>query len=360
MSRSSRSVAVIGAGVAGLVVALRRAARGDDVTVFEASPRCGGQLHTERAQGFIVEHGAEGFVAGSEAVHRVASELGIRGDIQDQLVTDSCRFDGTTLLRLDPGEAGRMLGFQVEARALGKGIQSFRAGMAQLAEALVAALHGRARCATEAAVRRLDANPAGWHLEVAGTSAAFDRVVVATSAAAAADLLEPTFGARAAELRQSRALSNVNVTLAFDRSRVGHALDATGFVVADTAQQEGFRACTFASSKFAGRAAPERALLRLFFRPTERDLVLPDGEWVARAERCARRVLSLDGGPSASWVSRWPHALPVFDAAHRERVAALEAALRGSGVSLAGAAFHGSGIDGAVRSAEAAAAALDG
>jgi oxygen-dependent protoporphyrinogen oxidase len=41
-------------------------------------------------------------------------------------------------------------------------------------------------------------------------------------------------------------------------------------------------------------------------------------------------------------------------------VAALERALAGSGVLLAGAAFHGSGIDAAVRSAEAAAAAIRG
>jgi oxygen-dependent protoporphyrinogen oxidase len=49
----------------------------------------------------------------------------------------------------------------------------------------------------------------------------------------------------------------------------------------------------------------------------------------------------------------------VFDAGHRERVRVLEEGLHGSGVSLAGAAFHGSGIDGAVRSAEATASRLD-
>jgi oxygen-dependent protoporphyrinogen oxidase len=40
---------------------------------------------------------------------------------------------------------------------------------------------------------------------------------------------------------------------------------------------------------------------------------------------------------------------------HRESVAVLERALVGTGVALAGSAFHGSGIDAAVRSAEAAA-----
>jgi oxygen-dependent protoporphyrinogen oxidase len=66
----------------------------------------------------------------------------------------------------------------------------------------------------------------------------------------------------------------------------------------------------------------------------------------------------LRNGFERAWVSRWPDALPVFDEVYRARVLELEAALRARGVLLAGAAFHGSGIDVAVRSAEAAAKAL--
>ena len=60
------------------------------------------------------------------------------------------------------------------------------------------------------------------------------------------------------------------------------------------------------------------------------------------------------------FVSRWPSALPVFDAPHRARVDTLEAKLRNDRqpIWLAGAAFHGSGIDAAIRSGEAAAQAL--
>jgi oxygen-dependent protoporphyrinogen oxidase len=57
-------------------------------------------------------------------------------------------------------------------------------------------------------------------------------------------------------------------------------------------------------------------------------------------------------------VSRWPDALPVYDDGHRERVEHLEATLAGREVFLAGSAFHGSGIDAAIRSAEAASRAL--
>ena len=63
-----RHIGIIGAGVAGLTVAYRRHRAGDRVSLFEAAPRIGGQLHSERRDGFLVEHGAEGFVAGSQAL----------------------------------------------------------------------------------------------------------------------------------------------------------------------------------------------------------------------------------------------------------------------------------------------------
>ncbi|HVZ36230.1 MAG TPA: FAD-dependent oxidoreductase, partial [Polyangiaceae bacterium] len=88
--------------------------------------------------------------------------------------------------------------------------------------------------------------------------------------------------------------------------------------------------------------------------------VMSDAAWRERAARCAKMSLGLDAAPERAWVSRWDRALPVFDPAHRARVAALESELAGSGVVLAGAAFHGSGIEGAVLSAERAARALDG
>ncbi|HEY3253061.1 MAG TPA: FAD-dependent oxidoreductase, partial [Polyangiaceae bacterium] len=65
-------IAVIGGGIAGLTVSLRRAQRGDQVCLFEANAQVGGQLSSESRDGFIVEHGAEGFVARSEVVPPLA------------------------------------------------------------------------------------------------------------------------------------------------------------------------------------------------------------------------------------------------------------------------------------------------
>ncbi len=355
-----RRIAIIGAGLAGLVVAFRRAAAGDQVLVVETSHRAGGQLHTERTAGFVVEHGAEGFVAGSEAVRVVARDLGIEGDLIGQLVTRSFGFDGKTLAELRPGEAGELLGFQVPRREFGKGIGSFLGGMGELTETLADALGKNVELRLGAGVRRVSNVGKSLRLELeAGGSEEADALVVATSARSAAALLEPEFGAVASELSHAETVSSVTVSLAYARSDVAHPLDGTGFVVAEPAQEEGFRAATFVSSKLAARAPADRALLRAFFRPTPADLALSDEAWAARADRSLRRALELRGTFERAWVSRWPNALPVFDDAHRERVKNLEAALAGRNVFLAGSAFHGSGIDVAVRSAENAAKAVE-
>lgn len=355
-----RHVAIIGAGVAGLTLAFRLAQRGERVSLFEATERLGGQLHSEQSGGFLIEHGAEGFVAGSEAVAELAGELGIASELRGQLVLDSYHYDGLQLTRLEPGEAGRLLGFQVGVRALGRGIQSFQQGMSELVEALRAQLPASVSLHRSSPIASLQPSAEGLRLSLgAGAYEHCDAVVVATRAADAARLLEPEWGGSARALIDSETLSSVTVSLAYAREQVRHRLDATGFVVADGAQQEGFRACTFASSKLPGRAPPSHALLRLFFRPTPEQLRgESDAVWVARAERCAARALGPLGAAEGAWVSRWQDALPVFDDAHRARVSALEARLAGSGVVLAGAAFHGSGIDGAVRSANAALNAL--
>ena len=66
-------VAVVGAGVAGLTAAweLQRAG-GVDVTVFEAERRPGGVIMTEQVDGFIVEGGPDGFLAGEPELPALA------------------------------------------------------------------------------------------------------------------------------------------------------------------------------------------------------------------------------------------------------------------------------------------------
>ena len=351
---SMQRIAVIGGGIAGLTVALRRLAAGDQVVLFEAEPRVGGQLRTQIQHGCVVEHGAEGFVARSEAVPTLAAALGIADHLVAQLEHRSFRFDGSGLQELEAGEAARLLGFQVPADELGRGIRSFANSMGELPERLLETLQGKLDLHLNHAIRSVTPHPLGVTLlDAKSVSWDFSSVVIATPAHAAAGLLEGALGAPARALRESSLLSSVTVSLAFQREHVLHSLAGSGFIVPAPEQREGLRAVSFSSSKLPHRAPADRALFRVFFRPTEADLRdLSDLAWLERAGHALARTLPLAGAALHGLVSRWPNALPVFDDAHRARVAALTQALAGRHVWLTGAVFHGSGIDAAIRSAE--------
>ena len=353
-------IAIIGGGIAGLTVALRRATAGDEVVLFEAGAKLGGQLSSESRDGFLVEHGAEGFVARSEVVPTLAVEAGIADHIVEQLEQRSFRFDGAQLIELAPGEAGRLLGFQVPSDELGRGIRSFRHGMAELPERLGLALATQVQLQLNSHVKSVALHANGVTLLGSdGKTLDFDGVIVATTARSAAALLGDAFGPTARALQESALLSSLTVTLAFRREAILHPLDGTGFIVPAPDELGGLRAVTFSSSKLPHRAPADHALLRLFFRPSDHDLrALSDGAWAERAERALGRAIPLAAPPEQAFVSRWPSALPVFDDAHRARVRALEAALVGRPIWLAGAAFHGSGIDAAIRSAESTSQAI--
>jgi protoporphyrinogen/coproporphyrinogen III oxidase len=357
---SMRRIGVIGGGIAGLTVALRRSLAGDQVVLFEAGAQVGGQLSSELADGYLVEHGAEGFVARSKAVPALAAAAGITERVVEQLEQRSFRFDGSALLELAPGEAGRLLGFQVPTEELGRGIRSFVQGMGELPLALAAALAPGAEVRLHHSVASVAPHENGALLtDAAGAEHFFSDVVVATTARSAAALLSEAYGAPALALNDSALLSSLTVCLGYRREAVTHALDGTGFIVPIPASPGAVRAVTFCSSKLPYRAPLDRALFRLFFRPSDDDLkALGDAAWSARAERALAAALPISGSAERAWVSRWPNALPVFDDAHKARVSALSNALAGQHIWLAGAAFHGSGIDAAIRSAEATAQRL--
>jgi oxygen-dependent protoporphyrinogen oxidase len=354
-------VGIVGGGLAGLVVALRRARAGDEVVLFEASDRLGGQIHSERAGGVVVEHGAEGFVAGGEATGAIARE--VAGDaVIDQLTLRSLVFQGGQLVELPPGRAAEMLGFRVSARHLGGGLKTLREGMGQLTSRLTGTgAVERATVHRGAPVTGLSPAARGWGMVWSGGHAEVDAVVLAVPARVAAPLIEPIAPGTGGALTGLTETSSVTATLVYARADVHHPLDATGFVAGEGAEAElgPVRACTFVTSKFAHRAPEGIAVLRVFFRPTPESLEhRTDADWLALARAALRRTLGTTADPRAEWVSRWPSALPLFDEHRRQVVGTVEEAIAGRRIWLAGASFHGPGIEGAVASAERCAAAL--
>jgi oxygen-dependent protoporphyrinogen oxidase len=346
-------VAVIGGGLAGLTSAFALLRARHSVFLVEASEAYGGQISTEHSDGYVIEHGAEGFVARSEAVPKLAAELKVEGELVGQAIMRSLGLKDGTLRELAPGEAASLLGFQVPREELGSGIRTFTKGMGTIIDALRRALAARVELRSGFQVDSLTRLERGYRLKTQdGATLDAERLVIATSARAAARLLTPVCGPAAAQLKAANTVSSVTVSLGYARASIAHPLDATGFVVATDDQQHGLRACTFVSSKFDARVPEGKACLRAFFRPLDAEIsVLSDAKYVQRAHAFLEPLLGIGAQPERTWVSRWTNALPVFDPAHKAAVAQLTTALSGSGIALAGSAFHGSGIDAAVQSA---------
>ena len=72
---------VVGGGITGLAAAWEGVCAGAEVTVVESSARWGGKVHTERADGFVVEYGPDAFVAYRPAGMALIRELGLDGDV---------------------------------------------------------------------------------------------------------------------------------------------------------------------------------------------------------------------------------------------------------------------------------------
>ena len=77
-------VAVVGAGIAGLAVAhaVRRLLPAAGVTVFEAAPRPGGNIRSERLDGYLCEWGPNGFLDSVPETLALARDLGLTGRLQ--------------------------------------------------------------------------------------------------------------------------------------------------------------------------------------------------------------------------------------------------------------------------------------
>ena len=90
-SASSRRVAVVGAGITGLVTAWQLARQGIDVTLFEASGQAGGAIRTTHADQFLAEHGPNSFVT-SPAVEQLLADLDLLDDVVEASRTANRRY----------------------------------------------------------------------------------------------------------------------------------------------------------------------------------------------------------------------------------------------------------------------------
>jgi oxygen-dependent protoporphyrinogen oxidase len=77
MSESQVEVAIIGGGIAGLTAAYRFANEGVRFRLFEAAPRLGGLIRTERQQGFLIDAGPDTLLSHRPEALALCRELGL-------------------------------------------------------------------------------------------------------------------------------------------------------------------------------------------------------------------------------------------------------------------------------------------
>jgi protoporphyrinogen/coproporphyrinogen III oxidase len=301
---------------------------------------------------------------GQEAVERLGEPLmaGIHAGDPERL---SMRATFPRFVDLEGTHRSLIAGMWASARAAppasGSAFYSLAGGLGELVDALIARLAPDRRRAG-AAVTSLTRREEGWAVGLEdGTTVSARAVVLATPAHAAAHLLVPHSAEAAGMLRSIPFASSATVALGYRREDVAHPLDGYGLLVP---RGEGLRctACTFVSTKFAGRAPAGRVLLRAFLGGT-RDpgvLSLDDGEMVALVRREMGPLLGLRGTPVLERVYRWPRGTPQMEVGHLDRMARREAVMAGlPGVFLTGAGLRGTGLPDTIADAQRTAAAAE-
>ncbi|GEP33901.1 protoporphyrinogen oxidase [Nocardioides szechwanensis] len=171
-------------------------------------------------------------------------------------------------------------------------------------------------------------------------------VVLAVPSAAAAVMVAALDPSLAAALAGTAYTSTVTVALGFRSDEVDTRLRGSGYLV-PASEGRAARACTWSSSKYAGRAPDGRVLLRVSLGGPGRSGVLdqPDSELVAVARRELADVLGIRAEPVLSRVFRWTDVMPQYTVGHLDRLAALDQHLAGHpGLVVAGSGYHGLGV----------------
>lgn len=245
--------------------------------------------------------------------------------------------------------------------APGAGFTTFmtlKGGLAVVVDALAKALPAGA-VKLDHPAQSLRRRGGEWEAVTPRGSFTADAVVCALPAPAAADALEGADPELAHRLREIPFVSTATATYVWDEKALKAVPRGFG-LLAPAREGYGLSAATFSSSKFPGRAAPGRVVVRAFVGGAGREEAAEAA--VTRVEESARReldgLLGLGGvKPLASKATRWIKANPQYNVGHGERLERLSSCLKSHpGLVLAGSSYTGVGLPDCVRSGRRAAA----
>jgi protoporphyrinogen/coproporphyrinogen III oxidase len=235
---------------------------------------------------------------------------------------------------------------------------TFDEGIGVLVNALVNALPP-GTVHTHSMVSRVRKNESEWELEFSdGKKMAVDGIIIATASFHASDMVSELDQQMSDELAKIPYSSSAVLNLIYRRSDIPHPMDGFGFVVPRTDKRT-ILACSFTSVKWPGRAAPNKALLRVFvggaLQPDVYDLADEQIECLMWED--LHTYMGIQALPLLSVISRFPRAMPQYNVWHTGIVQKVEERLTNfPGLALAGNAYYGVGIPDCIASGERAAA----
>ncbi len=237
---------------------------------------------------------------------------------------------------------------------------TLRGGLATLIDALAARLVGDdIRLGTPASeITRTDG---GYTVGFSdGTSIEADAVVLATSAAVAAKLLEAESPDLAAALADLPYVDVATVCLAYPRSAAPVELDGTGFLVPPV-EGKLVVGCTWSSAKWPHLANDELVLIRCMVgrRGDNRWLDLDDDTLVDLVHGELVEAMGLAQQPVERHIERWPEGMPQYVVGHQARLDAAGMTLQTlPGIRLTGSSYRGVGLASCIVDAERTADSL--
>jgi oxygen-dependent protoporphyrinogen oxidase len=231
-----------------------------------------------------------------------------------------------------------------------------RLGMQQLVDRLADDV-GREYLSLQTPIEsmRRGADPDGWELDFGDRVQRFDRVVLATSAPRASQLLVKVDSQLSAQIAGIEHASSAVVVLAFPKPSRNPGV--FGLVVPN-AEKRQMIAASFGSNKFPGRAPKGGLLVRVFLGGALNEAVTlqPDDALIELALRELKEIANVSGSVAFSQVVHWQKTMPQYHVGHLQKLESIQQRLAQlPGLVIAGNAYQGVGIPDCTRAGRQAA-----
>jgi len=308
---------------------------------------------------------------GSEALEKLISPMvsGIFAGDPETMSLKSCfpriheleqQYGGLikAMLRLAKKKREDIKAGKAVASAAGPGgvLTSFRGGIQELTDGVVAALSGKVL--TGSGVEKITQKEGGFLLDLEnGQQLDVDMVVTAAPAYAVANMLDELNDESSAILRQTLYATMNVICFGYDRDQINFDLNGFGYLI-PKAEGRDTLGTLWDSSIFENRAPEGKVLLRSMMGGAANPAAIDFSEdevW-ERTMKDLKKIMGIDSEPEFVQIFRHRHAIPQYTRGHAERLRALEASLADvPDLILTGNAFYGVGLNDCVNAANQAA-----